>query len=179
MSPSGLNGWYVVHEERQTLLYHGFYRSISDDKDKKETARAQADLKRCKSLSTDDGRLFRDVMFVTLEGMIVRIPADSIPTQGRGTQGVHLVNTRPEDRVVSARKVVRAEDAELAAEEAASRAAERRAVPDLARADGAAEIAEEEPELDEDPDEDVDLDADESDDDGDAGADEAEETDRE
>jgi hypothetical protein len=90
MSRSGLNGWYVVHEERQTLLYHGFYRSISDDKDKKETARAQADLKRCKSLSTDDGRLFRDVMFVTLEAPDPVAPPDWNLTNSRGVWTIQI-----------------------------------------------------------------------------------------
>ncbi len=114
-----------------------------------------------------------DVMFVTLEGMIVRIPADSVPTQGRGTQGVRLVNPRAEDRVVSARKVVREDEDELAAEAAeavaaaAAQAKGARPAPS-AEANEDAE-ADADAELDEAAESDLDADADDGDGGDDAG----------
>ncbi len=40
-------------------------------------------------------------MFVSEQGMIVRVGADSISRIGRNTQGVRLVNLKPNDRVIA------------------------------------------------------------------------------
>lgn len=50
-----------------------------------------------------------DVMFITESGMIVRTPADGISTIGRNTQGVRLVNLKPEDRLVGTEVVSEAD----------------------------------------------------------------------
>ena len=50
-----------------------------------------------------------DVMFITQQGMIVRSRVDSISSMGRNTQGVRLVNLKPEDRLV-ALEIVTAQD---------------------------------------------------------------------
>ena len=52
-----------------------------------------------------------DLMFITESGMIVRTPVSEMRPMGRNTQGVRLVNTKKEDRIV-ALEVVRAADIE-------------------------------------------------------------------
>lgn len=42
---SPLKDWYVIHQESESILYYGFYRSINDPKDKRESDRAQRDRK--------------------------------------------------------------------------------------------------------------------------------------
>src|SRR4051812_30493234 len=37
---SQMKDWYVIHEDDQSVLYYGYYRSTSDPKDSKESARA-------------------------------------------------------------------------------------------------------------------------------------------
>jgi DNA gyrase subunit A len=49
------------------------------------------------------------LMFVSAQGMIVRVPASSISTIGRNTMGVKLVNLKPGDRLIA---VARVEDSE-------------------------------------------------------------------
>jgi hypothetical protein len=73
---SGMNGWYVIHDERQSLLYYGYYRAINDLNEKKESARAQADLKKIKSISADGSRLFTGAIFVDLQSPDPVAPAE-------------------------------------------------------------------------------------------------------
>ncbi len=58
-------------------------------------------------VSDDNG-----VVFISHQGLIVRIPADSISTIGRATQGVRLVNLKAGDKVVAAAVVPPGEDGE-------------------------------------------------------------------
>ncbi|MGP1345192.1 MAG: DNA gyrase subunit A [Phycisphaerales bacterium] len=51
-----------------------------------------------------------DLVFVTRSGMIVRIPAGSVSTIGRATQGVRLVSVKKEDVVISAAATPPSED---------------------------------------------------------------------
>jgi hypothetical protein len=61
----GLRNWYVIHQDTQSVLYYGFYRTIDDPKDKKETQRAQADRQRIAALTDQQGnKLFKHVFFV-------------------------------------------------------------------------------------------------------------------
>src|SRR4051794_19938217 len=46
---SGMKDWYIVHQEGQSVIYYGFYRSIDDPKDK-DSQRAQADRKKVDAL---------------------------------------------------------------------------------------------------------------------------------
>ena len=51
-----------------------------------------------------------EVMMITQGGMAVRIPVKDILVMGRATQGVRVVNLKPDDRVVSIAKVEKEED---------------------------------------------------------------------
>jgi DNA gyrase subunit A len=55
-----------------------------------------------------DIRSVRDtdsLMFITANGMLVRIPANNIRTIGRNTKGVRVVNLKDGDRLIAAAKV--------------------------------------------------------------------------
>ena len=45
------------------------------------------------------------LMFITANGMLVRIPANDIRTIGRNTKGVRVVNLKDGDRLIAAAKV--------------------------------------------------------------------------
>lgn len=62
-----LHEWYIMHEATRSRLYYGFYRSIDDPADAKESARAQADRKKIDQLVDGGGeRPFRACQFVQL-----------------------------------------------------------------------------------------------------------------
>ncbi|MCH8165499.1 MAG: DNA gyrase subunit A [Planctomycetes bacterium] len=50
------------------------------------------------------------LMFISKQGMIVRVGADSISRIGRNTQGVRLVNLKPNDRVIATACVAESDD---------------------------------------------------------------------
>ena len=62
---TGLKDWYVIHSDTESVIYYGFYRSISDPKDKKESERAQAELAKMTQLADQHGnRIFAQCLFV-------------------------------------------------------------------------------------------------------------------
>ncbi len=52
------------------------------------------------------------VVLITAEGLMVRIPIDSISRVGRATQGVRVINLRDSDRLIAAARVPESEDEE-------------------------------------------------------------------
>ena len=68
-APKGLKDWHVIHQESESVVYYGFYRTISesDSKDKKEGQRAQRDRKDISGMQDQQGnRIFDHVFFVEL-----------------------------------------------------------------------------------------------------------------
>jgi hypothetical protein len=64
---TNLPGFYVVHQQDQSTLYFGYYRSIADPHDHKESDRAQADRLRVQQLVDPSGqRPFDGCVFVEL-----------------------------------------------------------------------------------------------------------------
>jgi hypothetical protein len=64
---TNLPGFYVVHQQDQSTLYYGYYRSIADPHDHKESDRAQADRLRVQQLVDPSGqRPFVGCVFVEL-----------------------------------------------------------------------------------------------------------------
>jgi len=60
-----MNDWYVIHSEDESTLYYGFYRSINDPKDKKESERAQRDREKINALLDPQGnKIFQHSFFV-------------------------------------------------------------------------------------------------------------------
>jgi DNA gyrase subunit A len=53
-----------------------------------------------------------DLMMITANGMIIRTGLDEIRSIGRNTQGVRLINLKPEDKLVAAEKIVAEEEPE-------------------------------------------------------------------
>lgn len=72
----------------------------------------------CMSVENED-----DVMIITAEGMVVRIPVNGCRVIGRATQGVKVMNLSPTDKIVAVARVAEQEKDE----------------PDLSDADGDAE----------------------------------------
>jgi hypothetical protein len=68
MKMSALRDWYVIHQEAESVLYYGFYRAYNDQKDAKESARAQTDRKSIANLPDKmDNRPFARAMFVPID----------------------------------------------------------------------------------------------------------------
>lgn len=64
---TGLNEWYVIHQDGQSTLYFGFYKSFDDPKDS-ESLRAQRDRKSVDGLTDRLGnRPFKFAFFVALD----------------------------------------------------------------------------------------------------------------
>ena len=51
------------------------------------------------------------LMFISAEGMLVRIPADDISRIGRNTKGVRIVSLKDDDRLIAAGKVEASDEA--------------------------------------------------------------------
>ena len=74
---SGLKDWYVIHSDAESVIYYGFYRCINDPKDKKETARAQNDLKQITGLADAQGnKIFGQCLFVEITSPDPTAPAE-------------------------------------------------------------------------------------------------------
>jgi DNA gyrase subunit A len=69
-----------------------------------------------------DGKTHEDVLLVSKEGQIIRLPADQIPTQSRATQGVYLMRMNENDKVASMSILMHETEAEIAAGEEAEEA---------------------------------------------------------
>ena len=54
-----------------------------------------------------------DIMLVSKEGIVIRVPASSISVIGRNTQGVRIMKLEPEDKVVSVAKVAKEEECNI------------------------------------------------------------------
>jgi hypothetical protein len=62
-----IKDWYVIHQENESVLYYGFYRTIDekDSKDKKEGERAQRERKMIAGMQDQSGnKIFEHVYFV-------------------------------------------------------------------------------------------------------------------
>jgi len=53
-----------------------------------------------------------EVMIITQEGIMIRVPVSGISTMGRSTQGVKTMRTSEKDKVVALARVAHAEDEE-------------------------------------------------------------------
>lgn len=62
-----LRDWYVVHEDGQSVVYHGFYKAIESADDAVEAARARRDREAIDQLRVGDQRLFARALFVPLD----------------------------------------------------------------------------------------------------------------
>jgi hypothetical protein len=67
LTKTSLRDWYVVHEDGQTLIYHGFYKAIEAMDDAAEAARAKRDRETIDQLRIGDVRLFSRAIFVPLD----------------------------------------------------------------------------------------------------------------
>ncbi len=58
-----------------------------------------------KNVTDDD-----DLMIITKKGLTIRIPVDSIRVMGRATQGVRVINVKPDDEIASVAKIAHPEE---------------------------------------------------------------------
>ena len=90
IAKTGLRDFYVVHEDGQSLLYFGYYRTFSDAADRKETSRAQTDLKRLKTMEMDGNRIFAGAVFVDLEAPDPQAPPEWNLVNAKGTWSLQI-----------------------------------------------------------------------------------------
>lgn len=83
--------WYIIHGQGQTTLYYGFYRSINDPKDAKESARAQNDRKSIAALTDANGtRLFPAVILTKLDTPDPSSPPEWDLTRAAGAYSLQI-----------------------------------------------------------------------------------------
>src|SRR5699024_2769373 len=58
-----------------------------------------------------------DIMLITIDGVLIRIPVDSISTTGRNTQGVRLIRLQGDEEVATVAKVIKDDEDEILEEE--------------------------------------------------------------
>jgi hypothetical protein len=64
---TGLRDWYIVHGERESVVYFGYYRTFNDPSDPKESERVARDRERIAALKDElGGRLFRTTIVVDI-----------------------------------------------------------------------------------------------------------------
>jgi hypothetical protein len=84
LAKSGMKDWYVIHQNSQSVLYYGFYKSI-DQSDPKESARAHADQQRIQEMVNQSGeRLFPSSFFVEVTTPDPPAPAEWNLTNASG-----------------------------------------------------------------------------------------------
>lgn len=71
-----LRDWYVVHEDGQSVVYHGFYKAIESEEDATEAARARRDRETIDQLRVGEQRLFARALFVPLDSPDPDAPAE-------------------------------------------------------------------------------------------------------
>jgi hypothetical protein len=64
---TSLKQWYVVHQDGQSVIYHGFYAAIEDAVDPREAARARQDREVVDQIQVGNQRLFARAIFVPLD----------------------------------------------------------------------------------------------------------------
>jgi len=87
-----MRDWYIIHGQGQTTLYYGFYRSINDPKDAKESARAQNDRKTVAALTdpASGARLFPAVILTKLDTPDPSSPPQWDLTQAQGMYSLQI-----------------------------------------------------------------------------------------
>lgn len=85
-----LRDWYVIHQDGQSTLYYGFYRSFDDAKDA-ETQRAQRDRRTIDSLTDRMGnRPFKFAFFVALDSPDPVAPPEWNLTNANGAYSLQI-----------------------------------------------------------------------------------------
>ncbi len=78
----GLKDWHVIHQESESVVYYGFYRTINEKdpggaKERKEGQRAQSDRQQIAGMQDQQGnRIFDHVFFVELPAPDPEAPAE-------------------------------------------------------------------------------------------------------
>jgi hypothetical protein len=106
-----MRDWYILHGAGQTTLYYGFYRSINDPKDTKESTRAQNDRKTIAALTdpASGARLFNTVILTKLDTPDPASPPEWDLTRAPGTYSLQVaVYKDSPDRRAAAVEAVRA-----------------------------------------------------------------------
>lgn len=95
MASSGLSGWYVVHQDNGSILYHGFYRAFNDPADAAESARAKSDRERIDQITDAAGqRPFRQSLFVDINSPDPDAPAEWNLVNAKGAWTVQIAAYR-------------------------------------------------------------------------------------
>ena len=69
MKTSPMKTWYVTHNEQQSIVYYGYYRSFNEKEDAKEAARLKADRDRIAAMKDQVGNQpFKDARPVPVAG---------------------------------------------------------------------------------------------------------------
>jgi len=82
--------WYIIHGDRESTLYHGFYRSINDLKDK-DTTRARSDRASIDAIEDAQGvRPFAQCVFVETSSPDPAAPVEWNLTSARGAYTLEI-----------------------------------------------------------------------------------------
>jgi hypothetical protein len=86
-----MKDWYVIHGDNQSLLYYGYYRSVVDTNDPKETERAQNDRKKIDVMADKMGnRPFSGALFVELDAPDPTAPPEWNLTNALGAYSLQI-----------------------------------------------------------------------------------------
>ncbi len=91
IAATGMKDWYVIHDAAQSLLYYGYYRTISETTDKKEAVRAQTDRQKIDLMSDPMGnRPFRQALFVELSAPDPTAPPEWNLANAKGAYSLQI-----------------------------------------------------------------------------------------
>jgi hypothetical protein len=109
-----MRDWYVVHGEGHSTVYYGFYRTVRDEEDKQEAARAKGDRKAIAGLvnAATGARMFGGVFLVELDAADTTGPAEWNLVNAKGYYsleiGVYKDNPQRKEAAVEAVRAARA-----------------------------------------------------------------------
>jgi hypothetical protein len=111
-----IKDWYVIHQESESVLYYGFYRTIDekDAKDRKEGERAQRDRRTIAGMQDQAGnRIFEHVYFVPVAAPDPAAPPEWNLSNASGYYTLEIAaykdNPRRKDAAVQAVRDARAQ----------------------------------------------------------------------
>jgi hypothetical protein len=114
---TGMKDWYVIHGDSESILYYGYYRTVTDASDSGEMQRAQNDRRKIDMMTDKMGdRPFHGAIFVGLDAPDPQAPPQWNLVNAQGAYSLQIAvykdNPQRKEAAVETVKAARAQGVE-------------------------------------------------------------------